>query len=229
LLEARRQREEEEAERAEEIATKAAQELDEQIQADAIRQMLAKEQQYKARKRANSESTEVPPTFNFDTMKESFQEIDINGIRFDTVKLFHPRPGRFPFEFHVQLVLISKCSTVALGLVYMAEPVVDDISLVSPLELFVVTFETHYYTTSQGKKKLYQVEQEIKNLITIRHPKLLSVYAVKLVVAPSGLPVLMVLMEQTPPLTLHDVLEDCESIREDRASVRVTSFPATSN
>jgi len=107
----------------------------------------------------------------------------------------------------------------------MAEPVVDDITLVNPLELFVVTFETHYYTTSQGKKKLHQVEQEIKNLINIRHPKLLSIYALKLVFPPNGVPVLMILMEQTPPLTLHDVLEDCESIREDRASVRVMSFP----
>ena len=111
----------------------------------------------------------------------------------------------------------------------MAEAVVDDVSLVSPLEHFVVTFETHYYSTSQGKKKLYQVEQEIKNLINIRHPKLLSVYALKLVFPPNGVPVLMVLMEQTPPLTLHNVLEDCESIREDRASVRVIRFPVTRN
>jgi translation initiation factor 2-alpha kinase 4 len=104
----------------------------------------------------------------------------------------------------------------------MAEPVVDDISLVSPLELFIVNFKTHYYTTSLGKKKLYQVEHEIKNLINIRHPKLLSVYALKLVFSPNAMPVLMVLMEQAPPLTLHDVLEDSESIREDRASVRVS-------
>jgi len=63
-----------------------------------MRQMLAKEKQHKSRKRANSESTEVPSTFDFDTMKETFQDIDINGIRFDTVRLFHPRPGTFPFE-----------------------------------------------------------------------------------------------------------------------------------
>ena len=106
---------------------------------------------------------------------------------------------------------------------------VDDISLVSPLELFVVTFETRYYSTSQGKKKLYQVEQKIKNLISIRHPKLLSVYALKLVFPPNAMPVLMVLMEQTPPLTLHDVLEDCESMREDRASVFVMRFLVTRN
>jgi hypothetical protein len=45
----------EEAEREEERANRAAQELDEQIQADAMRQLVAKEQQYKARKRANSD------------------------------------------------------------------------------------------------------------------------------------------------------------------------------
>lgn len=106
----------------------------------------------------------------------------------------------------------------------MAEPVVDDISLVTPLELFIVNFETTYYITSQGKKKLFQVEQEIKNLINVRHPKLLSVYAVKLVFPPNNPPLLMVLTEQTPALTLHDVLEDCESLREDRASVRVHDF-----
>jgi translation initiation factor 2-alpha kinase 4 len=103
----------------------------------------------------------------------------------------------------------------------MAEPVVVYITLVSPLELFIVTFETHYYTTSQGKKK---VEHVIKNLINIRHPKLLSVYALKLVFPPNALPVLMVLMGQAPPLTLQDVLEDSEPMCEDRASVRCCVF-----
>ncbi|KAF9527861.1 other/PEK/GCN2 protein kinase [Crepidotus variabilis] len=196
---ARQQREQEEAERAEEIANRAAQELDEQIQADAMRQLMAKEQQFKARRRANSESTEVPPTFNAESITESFQDMDMNGVKFNTVKLFHPRP-------------------VSLGLVYMAEPVVDDITTVTPLELFVVTFESAYYESGQGKKKISQVEQEVKSLINIRHPKLLSVYAVKLVSPPHSPPVLMVLTEQTPALTLHDVLEDCEYLREDRAS-----------
>jgi len=109
---------------------------------------------------------------------------------------------------------------VVLGLLYMAEAMVDDISLVSPLELFVVTFESHYYSTNQGKKKLHQVEQEIRNLINVRHSKLLSIYGVKLIFPLNGSPILMVLTEQTPALTLHDVLEDCESLREDRASVR---------
>ena len=34
-----------------------------------------------------------------------------------------------------------------------------------------------------------------------------------------GKPQLMVLSEQTPALTLYDVLQDCECLREDRARV----------
>ncbi|KAF8148631.1 kinase-like domain-containing protein [Crassisporium funariophilum] len=198
---ARRLKEEEDAEREQELAQQAARELDEQIQADAMRQLLAKEQQYKARKRANSESTEVPPGGDGETPTENFgKEMEINGVRFNTVRLFHPR---------------SAC----LGMVYMADPVVDDMSATKPLELYVVTFESHYYTTTQGRKKLKQVEQEIQKLTTLRHPKLLSVYAVKLSMPhSSGPPQLMVLTEQPPALSLHDVLEDCDALREDRVS-----------
>jgi translation initiation factor 2-alpha kinase 4 len=67
---------------------------------------------------------------------------------------------------------------------------------------------------------LKQVEQEIQKLSTVRHPKLLTVYAVKLHIPhSSGPPQLMVLTEQLPALTLHDVLEDSEFLREDRVSV----------
>jgi translation initiation factor 2-alpha kinase 4 len=90
----------------------------------------------------------------------------------------------------------------------------------SPLELYVVTFESQYYTTSQGRKKLKQVEQEIQRLSTVRHTKLLSVYAVKLHIPhSSGPPQLMVLSEQLPLLTLYDVLEDSECLRGDRVTV----------
>ena len=102
-------------------------------------------------------------------------------------------------------------------MVYTADPIVDDIVSISPLELYIVTFESQYYTTTQGRKKLKQVEQEIQKLSTVRHPKLLSVYAVKLHMPRSSHPPqLMVLSEQFPALTLHDVLEDSDSLREDR-------------
>ena len=112
-----------------------------------------------------------------------------------------------------------------LGIVYTADPVVDDIASTPPLELYVVTFESQYYTTTQGRKKLKQVEQEIQKLSTVRHPKLITVFAVKLHIPHSGgPPQLMVLSEQLPALTLHDVLEDSESLREDRVSVCFVFF-----
>jgi len=95
LLQARHEREIEEAEREEERANRAAQELDEQIQADAMRQLMVKEQQHKARKRANSEATEVPFMGDGDLPTEMFgHEMDINGVQFNAVKLFHPRSGK---------------------------------------------------------------------------------------------------------------------------------------
>ncbi|PPQ98103.1 hypothetical protein CVT26_003273 [Gymnopilus dilepis] len=231
---ARKQRELEQAEEEEQRATRAAQELNEQIQADAMRQMLAREQQYKNRKRANSEATEVPDDMwetegrgedmssmgmgmVVPTPTETFEEMEMNGVRFNTVRVFQPRVAH-------------------LGLVYMADPMIEDITATTPLELHVVTFESHYYTTSQGKRKLVALENEIKQLSAIKHPKLLTIYGVKLNLGsaaaangdgssggPGGLggsgpPQLMVLTEQTPALTLHDVLQDCDSLREDRAS-----------
>jgi hypothetical protein len=93
------------------------------------------------------------------------------------------------------------------------------------MELYSISFASHYYTTTQGRKKLTQVEHEIKSLINIRHTKLQTVFGVKLIL-PRGSdpPKLMVLNEQAPTLTLHDVLEECECFREDRASVRTPSF-----
>lgn len=80
-------------------------------------------------------------------------------------------------------------------------------------------FASHYYITTQGKKKLKQVEAEIRRLITICHPNLLRVFAVKLTFPhTTGLPQLVVLHESVPGLTLRDVLEDCDSIKESRAS-----------
>ncbi|RDB27411.1 eIF-2-alpha kinase GCN2 [Hypsizygus marmoreus] len=192
---ARKQREAEEAERA----AKAAQEREEEFKEEAMRELAEREQQYRARKRANSEATETP--MSGDTMTESFtHEIEINGVSFNTVRLFHPRQE-------------------SLGTVYMADPICDDINTTLPLELYVVNFYSHYYTTSQGRKKLKQVESEIQRLTTIRHANHTSVFAVKLTQPHSSGPSqLMVLSEQPPPLTLQDVLEDCEFLREDRAS-----------
>ncbi|KAH7923751.1 Serine/threonine-protein kinase [Leucogyrophana mollusca] len=195
----RRQRAEEEAERESEIAARVAEQLQEQIQADAQRHLIAKEMQYKAaRQRALSDATEVPPSGDIPT--ETFsKEIEFRGIRFHSVKIFHPRK-----EF--------------LGTTYLADPLCDDIHATLPLEVHTIDFQSEYYTSSQGKKKLKQLEGELERSITVRHPNLLSVFAAKLSLPRSGTPRLTILLEQRPALTLQDVLEDCECLREERAS-----------
>ncbi|KAG0696775.1 hypothetical protein DFH29DRAFT_949716 [Suillus ampliporus] len=92
----RKQREEEEAERE-------------------FEHMLAKEMQYKAaRRRAQSDATEVPSSG--DTLTESFpHEIEFRGVRFSAVKMFHPQ---------------QEC----LGITYLADPLCDDVNATLPLE-----------------------------------------------------------------------------------------------
>ena len=130
-----------------------------------------------------------------------------NGVHFNTVKWFHPRTS-------------TSCSQpppttpdflnpkAHLGFVYTADPIVDDMNGPTvPLELYIVTFQSHYYTTTQGRKELNHVESEIGNFISIRHPRLLSIYAVKLNLPHSSVSSQpMVLMEQAQASTMHDVL-----------------------
>jgi translation initiation factor 2-alpha kinase 4 len=107
--------------------------------------------------------------------------------------------------------------------VYQAEPICDDIAATLPLEVHLVTFDSHYYTTHQGRKKLKLVQEDVQRLIGVQHINIIRVYAVKLTLPhSSGAPQLAVLMEQKPQLILHDLLEDCETLREERASVRVS-------
>lgn len=64
-----------------------------------------------------------------------------------------------------------------------------------------------------------QIESEMLKLINVRHPNLLSVFAVKLLTPHSEYPRLVILSEQGPSLCLQDVLEDCDTLKETRASV----------
>lgn len=121
---------------------------------------------------------------------------------------------------------------------YLADPLCDDVHATLPLEVHTIEFNSEYYASSQGnhidpspvwltiyvhtgKKKLAQLEAEIQHLMKVHHPNLLSVLAVKLSFHHLGRPRLTILSEQRPALTLQDVLEDCDSLREDRASVRL--------
>jgi eukaryotic translation initiation factor 2-alpha kinase 4 len=95
-LQNRKQRQEEATRREEERKRREAQELEAQIEQTALNDMLAREEQYRSRKRANSETTEVP--FSSDTPLQTFDSyITVDGVRFNSVKLFHPRQGEWGF------------------------------------------------------------------------------------------------------------------------------------
>ncbi|KAF8483387.1 hypothetical protein DFH94DRAFT_307281 [Russula ochroleuca] len=202
---AKKRREEAEAQEEEERKRLFAEAFNEQIQADAHRHQIERER-HRARHRAQSDATEVPELADGILTQSFDREIVANELHFRAVKLFHPRHD-------------------CLGTVYQAEPICDDIAASLPLEVHLVTFDTHYYTTHQGRKKLKLVQEEIQRLIGIHQGNVIRLYAVKLTLPQSsGAPQLAVLMEQKPQLTLYDLLEDCETLHEERASSYLTQI-----
>ena len=215
---AKKRREEAEAQEEAERKRLFAEAFNEQMQADAHRDQAEREK-HRARHRARSDATEVPELTD-DILTQSFDcELKINELCFHAVKLFRPQHGWSSLNFRR---LQSKVSLDYLGTIYQAEPICDDVAATLPLEVHLVAFDTHYYTTHQGRKKLKLVQEEVQRLIGIRHENVANLYAVKLTLPQSsGGPQLAVLMEQRPHFTLQDLLEDCETLREERASVRI--------
>ncbi|TFK91310.1 Serine/threonine-protein kinase [Polyporus arcularius HHB13444] len=196
---AKKRREEEEAEERKRRDAEYAEKLNEQIREDALRQQVERERLQQARKRAMSDATEVPVTEDATPVESFEREIKWRGQSFFKVRLFHPR---------------QEC----LGTVYQADPVCDEPLTSLPMELLSITFVSHYYSTHQGLKKLKQVESELQRLTSIRHPNLLSVLAAKLTTpSTNSSPRLLILTEQRPSVTLQDVLEDTDHLREERA------------
>ncbi|KAI0635341.1 Serine/threonine-protein kinase [Trametes polyzona] len=203
---ARKQREEEEAALQQQRAAELAEQLNEQIRENAYQQQQERERmQQLARKRAMSDATTVGPSE--DTLVESEGEIETfdreilwKNAAFSRVRLFHSRQE-------------------GLGTLYQAEPIVEKSFETIALELLSVTFMSDHYKRPQGLKKLKELESDIQRLTTIRHHNLLAVLAVKLVIprAPDN-PRLVILTEQRPSVTLYDVLEDTDHIREERAT-----------
>src|SRR6266436_1313332 len=89
-----------------------------------------------------------------------------------------------------------------------------------------VSLEPHLYNILlthcvTGRKKLKQVEAEINRLSHVSHPNILRIFAVKLSLPHDGAGSarLVILSEKRPQLSLDDLLEDGENLRENRASV----------
>lgn len=95
---------------------------------------------------------------------------------------------------------------------------------VPPISVYMSCALTYFRT---GRKKLKQVEAEINRLSNISHPNLLRVLAVKLILPHgngAGPARLVILSEERPSLSLEDVLEDCECLKESKATVRFIIF-----
>ncbi|KAI0666498.1 Serine/threonine-protein kinase [Trametes maxima] len=203
---AKRQRQEEQAALEQQRAAELADQLNEQIRENAYQQQQERERmQQLARKRAMSDATTVGPSE--DTLIDGAGEIEVfdkevrwKDVAFNRVRLFQPRQE-------------------GLGTMYQAEPVLDKVFEAVPLEMLSVSFMADHYKRPQGLKKLKDLENEVQRLASIRHQNLVAVLAVKLSLprAPDN-PRLVILMEQRPSVTLSDVLEDTDHIREDRAT-----------
>lgn len=89
------------------------------------------------------------------------REVVIDELKFDMVKLFHPRQGlslrflallvmfldRHPDHWIFRwIIFIAEC----MGTIYLADPVCEDANATLPLEVHVITFDSPYYSTNQG-------------------------------------------------------------------------------
>jgi hypothetical protein len=74
--------------------------------------------------------------------------MEIDSVQFNAVISGVVDFSLFP-SLRVFFFIESLSTQAGLGIVYTAEPVVDDI--VSTFQLYVVTFESQYFTTTQGK------------------------------------------------------------------------------
>ncbi|KAI0354133.1 Serine/threonine-protein kinase [Trametes cingulata] len=203
---ARRQREEEQAALEQQRAAELAEQLNEQIRENAFQQQQERERmQQLARKRAMSDATTVGPTD--DTLVDTAGDIEVfdkeihwRNVAFSRVRLFHSRQE-------------------GLGTMYQAEPILERSFETIPLEMLSISFMADHYKRPQGLKKLKELESDIQRLTSIRHHNLVAVLAVKLTIPrqPDN-PRLVILMEQRPSVTLQDVLEDTDHIREERAT-----------
>ena len=87
-----------------------------------------------------------------------------------------------------------------------------------------ITFSIPQETNScsdKGRKKIDQIENELKRLTKLAsYDHVQRVFAAQMTGTRSNQPArLVILMEKRPPLTLRDVLQECDGLREERIIV----------
>ncbi|KAF8318404.1 kinase-like protein [Clavulina sp. PMI_390] len=151
---------------------------------------------------------------DFDPSRDEFE----HGLERRRFKLSFPRQGALCViaDLNGQLNSLKEglCTT------YFAEPDTEGTmpELASALEVHHFEFNTNYYAngqafTKQGWGKLNLMHGELKRCIGIEHPHLITLYSSRLY---SNLerpyPILSLLGEQTPTLSLHDLLTNCDAL-----------------
>ncbi|EIN05395.1 Serine/threonine-protein kinase [Punctularia strigosozonata HHB-11173 SS5] len=201
---AKREREQAEAERELERKAMNALAVNAELEAEKAERQKQQSQQERtmARSRAFSDATAVPSEPASDTPTLVFDEyVAVDGVKFNSVRLFHPRQE-------------------GLGTTYFAEPVCDEATANVLLEVHIVNFESSYYSTSPGRKKLRNLVDEIKRLIRFEHPHVQRVYACKLTMPNAAMASrLAVLSEKRPNMSLLDVLGDNDTLKEEKATM----------
>ncbi|KAG8961816.1 hypothetical protein FRC03_004923 [Tulasnella sp. 419] len=149
--------------------------------------------------------------------KRKAREIHLRSESDDLTETF-PTAVRLTDDVSFRTVKLHTPRQDALGKVFLADPVLDSPSTpISPLELHTFVFSSAYYGRSQGKKRLRDLQQELEDLIPLRHPNLSSTYYAEIKKVEENGQTLNILTDRTPSLTLRDVLEHCDSLRYDKA------------
>lgn len=98
-----------------------------------------------------------------------------------------------------------------------------------PLLKVRLTFQLYVafdsYLDGKGKKRLQQLDVDLRRLVGVRNENLLVIHAIKMTIPQShGKSRLAILCDQRPPSTLHDVFAHCDYLPEDRAIVSFHLF-----
>ncbi|KAG8989771.1 hypothetical protein FRB90_002076, partial [Tulasnella sp. 427] len=200
------------AERAQKV--KAAQEADGQRQLEEERanrlanEMKRDTQRREQKIRAEQERKQARERFlDRSEQDDSIVKFDGGSIRLEDGRTFNA----------VKILMPHPC---VLGTISAVEPILDSPSPSASsmlLDLHSFHFSPTYYSRSQGRKRLKEIESELQVLRGLSHPNLLKVYAAELKRSPEDGQVLHVLTERPPSLTLKEVLEQSDTLRPEKA------------
>ncbi|KAG8911466.1 hypothetical protein FRC01_005699, partial [Tulasnella sp. 417] len=200
------------AERAQKV--KAALEADGQRQLEEERanrlanEMKRDTQRREQKIRADQERKQARERFlDRSEQDDSIVKFDNGAIKLEDGRSFNA----------VKILMHRNC---ILGKISAVEPILDSPTTgpsTIELDLHTFHFTPTYYSRSQGRKRLKEVESELQVLRGLSHPNLTRVYAAELKKSLEDGQVLFVLTQRPPSLTLKDVLEQSDTLRPEKA------------